>query len=282
MNDPMMRALSSFLWLGVALAGAVFGQETHVPFRPDLPAGAAYVLDAARLHPTQFALGLREVVAKQKAIDAMTPDKLVAYLKDKDVPVVIGPGGTPYMTDGHHTLRALLDSAQPDKSAYGHILANWAAVEPAAFWKRMAAQNYTYLKDASGRGPQPPASLPASLKSMQSDPYRGLAWGVMKAGGFDEVKGVFFQEFLWADYFRAKVSWDDASDAAFAEAVQKAAALAREPAAAGLPGYKVGPLKPRAGSAPTKSDTAIWINPADRAKSLVVVTERTAPDTDDL
>jgi len=264
------------LALLILTAGA---QETYVPFRADLTAGAAYAIDAHRLHPTQFAHGWREVVAKQKAFDAMTAGEVTAYLKDKDVPVVIGPGGVPYMTDGHHTLRALIESKATDKTAYGHILANWSKLHPEEFWERMQANNYTYLKDAAGRGPQPPRMLPESLIVMQRDPWRGLAWGVMKAGGFDERKDVFFQEFRWADYFRDKVRWDDRDDAAFADAVKAASILAQAPVAAGLPGYRSAALQPRVITEPTKHDTddpAIWINPADPAKSLVVGTDKNA------
>ncbi|MES1168459.1 MAG: ParB/Srx family N-terminal domain-containing protein, partial [Oleiharenicola lentus] len=186
-------------------------QDTYLPFRPDMVAGAAYTLDARQLHPTQFAHGWREVVAKQKLLDSKSAAEVTAYLKDKDVPVVIGPGGVPYMTDGHHTLRSLIESKAADKTAYGHILANWSGLDPAEFWTRMQANRYVYLKDAGGRD-QPPSALPGSLLAMQRDPWRGLAWGVMKAGGFDEKKGVFFQEFLWADYFRDKIKWDDRDD----------------------------------------------------------------------
>jgi hypothetical protein len=212
-------------------------QETYAPYRPDLPAGAAYALDARRLHPTQFAHGWREVVYKTAKFNAMAPAGLTAYLKEKDVPVVIGPGGVPYMTDGHHTLRSLIESQAADKTAYGHILANWSGLDPATFWARMEASNYTYLKDAAGRR-QPPAALPASLLDMQRDPWRGLAWAVMVENGFLERKDVYFQEFRWADYFRDKVRWDDTDDAAFADAVKTACVLARSPAAAGLPGYR--------------------------------------------
>lgn len=266
-----------FLVCTLLTAGA---QETYEPFRPDLPAGAAYAVDARQLHPTQMALGWREVAFKQKMFDAKTAAEVTAYLKDKDVPVVIGPGGVPYMTDGHHTLRALIESKVPDKTAYGHILANWSGLDSAVFWPRMQAKNYTYLKDAEGRGPQPPSALPASLLAMQLDAYRGLAWGVMKAGGFDEKKGVFFQEFLWADYFRGKIRWDDRDDAAFAQAVKDAGVIAQAPAAAPLPGYKPAALQPRVVTEPVKHDTddpAIWINPIDLAKSLVVGTDK---DTD--
>lgn len=267
--------------------------ESYAPFRADLTAGAAYSLDARKLHPTQFALGWREVVSKQKVFDEKTPAEREAYLREKDVPVVIGPGGIAYLTDGHHTLRALLESTTPDKTAFGHILANWSDLAPAKFWQEMQAHNYAYLHDARGRGPQPPESLPETLLLMQRDPYRGLAWGVMKAGGFAEKKGVFFQEFRWADFFRDQIAWNDDDDAAFARAVRDACVLAHAPEAAQLPGYlpaaprvqtadglaapAADAIQPRVISAPTAHDTddpAIWINPADAAQSLIIGTDK--------
>lgn len=251
----------------------------YVPFRPDLPAGAACTIDARQLHPTQFSHGWREVVHKRDLIAAKTPAELAAYLQRKNVPIVIGPGGVPFMTDGHHTLRALLESAAPDKTAYGHILANWSALAPAEFWARMQASNYTYLKDAAGR-PQPPENLPASLLAMQRDPYRGLAWAVMEEGGFLERKDVFFQEFRWADFFRGQVQWDDANDDDFDRALNEARALARRPAAQALPGARPLGVQPRVVTERTRHDSddpAIWINRADPAKSLVIGTDK---DTD--
>jgi hypothetical protein len=213
-------------------------EDHYQVFRPDLAAGDAYSIDVRALHPTQLSLGWREVVAKRKLIEGKSPAELVAYLKEKDVPIVIGPGGVPYMTDGHHTLRALLESRVADKTAYGHILANWANVPADEFWARMQAKQYVYLTDAAGKGPQPTSMLPTALTGMQRDAYRGLGWGVMKAGGFEERKDIFFQEFIWGDRFRGKIVWDDQDDAAFAHAVKEACALARTAAFADLPGYK--------------------------------------------
>ncbi|MDQ5978275.1 MAG: 3-phytase [Verrucomicrobiota bacterium] len=267
-----MNQACSFILLLLAFATA----SAHVPFRADLPAGAAYAADARQLHPTQFSHGWREVVHKQAKMDAMTPDELKAYLIKKDVPVVIGPGGVPYLTDGHHTLRSLLESKHADKTAYGHVLANWSGLKSEEFWARMEASNYAYLKDGQGR-PQPASALPASLLAMQRDPFRGLAWGVMEVHGFRERKDVFFQEFRWADYFRDKVSWNDADDEAFDDAVKAACVLAQSPAAAALPGYRTNALQPRVITEPAKHDTddpAIWINRADLAKSLVIGTDK--------
>ena len=111
---------------------------------------------------------------------------------------------------------------------------------------------------------------------MQRDPWRGLAWAVMEENGFRERKGVFFQEFRWADYFRAKVQWDEADDEAFEDAVKAACILAQAPAAAGLPGYRSTARQPRVVTEPTRHDTddpAFWI-PADRSKTLIIGTDK--------
>jgi 3-phytase len=274
---PLRLPLLALLLLGL-LARAT-GAETRAPFRPDLPAGAAWALDARALRPTQFALGWREVAAKRDRMDAMTAAERTAYLQKKDVPLVIGPGGEPYLTDGHHTLRALIEAAAPDKTAYGRVLANWSDLAPAEFWTRMEAAGYAHLRDAAGAA-RPAAELPRALTAMQRDPYRGLAWAVLEAGGFAERKDVLFQEFRWAEYFRGKVTWDDADDAAFERAVEDARGLARRPEAQGLPGARPLGVLPRVVTEKVRHDTddpAIWVNRADPAKSLVIGTDK---DTD--
>ncbi|MBC8012157.1 MAG: chromosome partitioning protein ParB, partial [Burkholderiales bacterium] len=208
----------------------LFADDTHVPFRADLPAGAAFRIDARHLRPTQFAVGRRAVLDKQAKIDERSPAKLAAYLKKKDVPVVIGPGGLPYMADGHHTLNGLLRSRHTDKTAYGHILANWSDLAPDAFWTRMAELRYVYLKDELGRA-RVAAELPTSLLQLRDDPWRSLAGAVLDTGGYAERPDVFYQQFLWADFFRERVKWNDRDDADFARALREATALAREAAA---------------------------------------------------
>ncbi|HLP25853.1 MAG TPA: ParB/Srx family N-terminal domain-containing protein [Acidobacteriota bacterium] len=137
-----MKNLCCLLLLfALGLVTGLRGASACAPFRADMAAGDAYAIDARRLHPTQFALGWREVVAKRKKIDAKDVVALDAYLRDKDVPVVIGPGGVPFMTDGHHTIRALLESKHADKTVYGHVFANWSALAPDEFWARMRASN---------------------------------------------------------------------------------------------------------------------------------------------
>lgn len=228
------------------LAGLVLSPvraaDDYAQFSPAMPAGTAYALDAGQLHPTQFCTGQREIDHKRAKFDQMTRAEVTAYLIKKDVPLVIGPGGVPCLTDGHHTINALLACTHPDKTVYGHILANWSDLTPADFWRRMRTERYTYLRDATGRE-RDPADLPATLAAMTPDPYRGLAWALMQAGAFTEIKppAIFFQEFYWADFLRDRITWDDTDEADFARAVREATALAHSPAAAALPGYIAAP-----------------------------------------
>ena len=47
---------------------------------------------------------------EHRDVDPPTPAQLQANLFADIEPVVIGPGGQLYLTDGHHTFTALLDS----------------------------------------------------------------------------------------------------------------------------------------------------------------------------
>ena len=59
----------------------------------------------------------------------------------------------------------------------------------------------------------------------------------------DKDLKVFYQEFIWAHYFRPLVKWDNSNDADYARAVAEAARFAHEPAASALPGYIAAPVK---------------------------------------
>ena len=66
---------------------------------------------------------------------------------------------------------------------------------------------------------------------------------IIGPGGFATDFKVFYQEFIWAHYFRPFVKWDNSNDADYARAVTEAARLAHEPAASALPGYSAAPMK---------------------------------------
>ena len=234
------------LWLGLAVAvGGVWfvlqAKTDYPPFDPNMRKGELFLIPAQALHPTQSMIGFREVKDRTEAFNRKSADKLAAKLQDTNTVMIIGPGGIPYLNDGHHAVRALLDSNQPNKNVYGIVVENWSDMAPADFWKKMVEQGDAYLFDSEHKIIDP-ANLPTSVSGCVDDPYRDLAASVCHAGGFAKDINVLYQEFIWADYFRPLVKWDNSNDADYAQAVKKATKLAHEPAAAALPGYSLVPL----------------------------------------
>ena len=78
-------------------------------------------------------------------------------------------------------------------------------------------------------------ALPSQLSQLQDDPYRSLAGEVRRAGGY--AKDVVpFSEFLWADFFRDRIS-QKAIQEDFEKNVDKAVKLAHSAQAGYLPGW---------------------------------------------
>ena len=234
------------VWLGLAVAvGGVWfvlqAKTDYPPFDPNMRKGELFLIPAQALHPTQSMIGFREVKDRTEAFNRKSADKLAAKLQDTNTVMIIGPGGIPYLNDGHHAVRALLDSNQPNKNVYGIVVENWSDMAPADFWKKMVEQGDAYLFDSEHKIIDP-ANLPTSVSGCVDDPYRDLAASVCHAGGYAKDIKVFYQEFIWADYFRPLVKWNNSNDADYAHAVKKATKLAHEPAAAALPGYSLVPL----------------------------------------
>jgi autotransporter-associated beta strand protein len=134
---------------------------------------------------------------------------LVAFWKEKDLPIVIGPDAKAYITDGHHTTAGYL-AAKTAKSrevvagqghvVLGHIAGTYYSASPMpvtdAWWQSMRAANNALLigptgnqlsrsTDAGYAGLQP--LLPSTLEmptvpgksSMTNDDYRSLTWGMV-------------------------------------------------------------------------------------------------------
>jgi hypothetical protein len=212
-----------------------------LPYAPDMRAGDHFMIDAERLHPTQPSLSFREVDWRTGILNGMSQEQVAANVRTNPPQVIIGPGGVAYLTDAHHTMRAILDSKHADKRVCGVIVQNWSDLSEHAFWARMQATHNVYLRDGQDQRITP-AQLPASLRDSQSDPYRGLTWMVGSRGGFTARSDVFFQEFYWGEYFRKHIRWNDADEAEFEDAVQRALKLAHEPDASELPGYIPAPV----------------------------------------
>ncbi|MFD7643871.1 ParB-like protein [Kitasatospora sp. NPDC059795] len=117
--------------------------------------------------------------------------------------VVIGPGGEPFLTDGHHTLTSFYET--PDGGANLHVrlkvLANLSTLTQKDFWAQMQANKWVYLSDPQGR-PVKINKLPTSvgLANFQDDTYRSLLYFGRDIGYTQN--SVPFQEFYWGSWLR--------------------------------------------------------------------------------
>lgn len=205
-------------------------------------------IEASAVRPTQFVVGFREIEDRKRQLKRLSkdPNDLKDYLKKKAGAVVRAPDGNLYLIDGHHLAKAMVD-LQLDAKMRVKVAADWSklqANEPLpkrmqAFWQKMEAGKLVYTVDEHGKkhAAQDLAAL-TKIASLRDDPYRSLAWYVRDRGGFENLT-MPFQEFLWADFFRSRIEFDDTSDADFERAVQLGVKIAKskEAAQAGLPGY---------------------------------------------
>ncbi len=186
------------------------------------------------IRATQRSLGYREVdykaiFSEKLAWSAVTPTvsggittydysaqsnkavDLAGFWKSKDLPIIIGPDGKAYITDGHHTTAGYL-AANPvaprfilpglEHVVMGHVVANYydasAATHPApddAWWLARQSENNALLYATAGNqltratdpgyaGLQP--ILPSALamptvpgkSSMTNSDLRALTWGM--------------------------------------------------------------------------------------------------------
>lgn len=225
---------------GSLAVSLVVGTNTYAEFAPNLAPGAKVYLDAdplagSPIRATQRSLGYREVDYKQLffhtlyfnavtpvtnqgivtydySAQAATSTNLVGYWTGKDLPILIGPDGNAYITDGHHTTAGYLGGNSPVQSivagkkrvVIGHIVANYYSaltgpqVVNDAWWQARQAENNAFLYATNGdqlvlpgeagyNGLQPilPGALAMPITpsnvgaaAMANDAYRSLTWGL--------------------------------------------------------------------------------------------------------
>ena len=187
----------------------------------------------ANLFPTQFNVGLREVNERAQKFQAMSAQKLQAYIAANPALVVIGPGGRVYCTDKQHLAHALQDIGVT--SMLGSVQGNLANLSELDFLQGMKSNAWVYLYNL-GKGPLDFAQLPKSIAAMGDDPFRSLAWYVRGQGGYTKSTAVAYADFQWADFFRTRIALGS-TDAEFNKAVDLAVVLAHSKSAQDLPGW---------------------------------------------
>ena len=222
-----------------ASTNIVVNGRTYLPYSANLGVGTWVWIDAdptngSPMRATQRLLGEREVLEKGllfaglgfSPVTPTTNGNAVTYdysaqsgkntytvgqLVNKYDPIVIGPDGLAYITDGHHTMAAYLLTNSPvhdmipgfHRVAFGQIVENLAgqgAVND-AWWQAREAENNAYLYGTNGdqlifpNEPNYAASqpilpgtvvMPASpseitnngVNAMVNDNGRSLGWGV--------------------------------------------------------------------------------------------------------
>ncbi len=189
---------------------------------------ALYTVPVNDIHPTQANLGFAEIGKKVSAYDLLTPSGLANDLLSGGSiePVVIGPGGKLYLTNGHHTFTSLQQSiyGASNPLVYVNVIANYSNLTEAEFWAKMQASNFLLPLDNGIVQPVDPLTgspIPAALSGMTNDPYRGLEYSILKnkssklfptaanitgavgssIPGLDKT-AAYYSDFIWANAYR--------------------------------------------------------------------------------
>ena len=186
------------------------------------------------LRPTQIAVGYKLVKAKRKGLQAREkkPQELVDFILANPIRAVVGPENQIYVVDHHHLAHALLDEGF--KTAPVIILDDLSTLAMPEFWKAMEGKAWLHPFDGKGQE-KPFTAIPNKVSKMEDDPYRSLAGFVRLEGGFEKTQTPF-AEFVWADFYRKKISLKELKKD-FDEAVKRAKKMASNKDASGLPGY---------------------------------------------
>lgn len=204
-------------------------------------AGEKCRLQIKDLHPTQSDVGMAEVNFRRGRFHELKDHKkaLRSFLKKNRLRVVIGPAGEFFLIDGHHRATAMVKEHLSD--VYVRIEANFKGTDPEKFWQTMEKKKWTWLKDRAGNNVLP-EQLPRRIGALGDNPYRSLAWAVMRSQAVRD-SNIPFAEFEWAEYFRQHIRPQDI-EKDFDAAVAKAVDLALDTKARYLPGYV--PLREKA------------------------------------
>ncbi|HWW03660.1 ParB-like protein [Collimonas sp.] len=189
-------------------------------------------VDLKSLRPTQITVGMAEVEQKRLYWKNLEAEYRKAYMENHCFPGVLGPKDRYYIVDHHHLGLSLIE--EDIKTVKLIMLKDLSALNIDEFWVVMDHNQWVHPYDAKGQRCGFDA-IPKKITELVDDPYRSLAGEVRQAGGFPKDQQPF-SEFLWADFFRRRISAKmirNQQSQALAEAMQ----LAHSQAASHLPGW---------------------------------------------
>jgi hypothetical protein len=185
-----------------------------------------------KLRPTQFSVGYAEVELKAAVWKKMKKKEREHAIQTHSFPAVLGPGHEYYIVDHHHLGIALIEEGV--KEVWVTKLDDISFLEQVIFWRTMEFRSWAHLYDHKGLR-RPYTEMPEKLMELEDDPYRSLAGLVRTSGGYAKDEAPF-SEFLWADFFRSRVSARDIKQNQ-AKAVKAGVKLAHSREARYLPGW---------------------------------------------
>ncbi|MBU3682916.1 MAG: hypothetical protein FGM39_02660 [Phycisphaerales bacterium] len=157
-----------------------------------------------------------------------------AYLKQRPVPVVLGPNVQLHLVDNHHrtsairTLREELGAPFPDY-VYYYVIADLSAHEGPAFWAKLIEGGPVLDEECNPVGDlrhqylwpydrgvlqDPNVNPPPMIPGLRDDVLRSISANARFVNGFRDFEDdetptpdfvFFFQEFYWANFLRDRV-----------------------------------------------------------------------------
>jgi len=184
------------------------------------------------LRPTQMTVGRLLVQQKRRQWRRFSARKRKLLLKDHWFPAVLGPNEQIYIIDHHHLGLALAEEGISSVSVV--VLQDYDWLDIPTFWNIMEYRKWVHPYDELGVR-RDFAEIPEYLSGLTDDVYRSVADSVQRNGGFAKDTEPY-SEFLWADYFRAAIKLNIATNK-FKLAVKRGVRIASEQNARYLPGW---------------------------------------------
>ncbi|MBL7663652.1 MAG: hypothetical protein JNM93_00855 [Bacteriovoracaceae bacterium] len=200
-------------------------------------------VEASRIRPTQFALGMGTVpdnIAKLEK--AYAKEKMYDFWIKKNLNAVRSHEGWYYISDGHHTVAGLIYSQQIPLAAKYVMFTSLEQMEYLStedFKRYLIQSNKTFLYD-NLFNLRTFEELPTDFYQMQDSAYRTFSELVLDNEGYCKVP-VLYLEFIWAHYFmnqlnRRGIYFRNSFDN-LESYLDLGLQLARDQAASQLPGY---------------------------------------------
>lgn len=184
------------------------------------------------LRPTQMTVGYHEVDQKRRQWRERADKDGPTFLGRHTIPVLKGPKGDLYVVDHHHLARALYDEGVETIAV--NIIANLGKLKRGEFWAVCDNRGWCHPYNDDGERCDFD-KIPKKIADLADDPFRSLAGGLRRAGGYAK-EDTPFTEFMWADFLRRRIKRKLVEDD-FSAAMTKAMTLARSEAANHLPGW---------------------------------------------